>query len=134
MPPGKLVGHEETLARFVVFSDWVNKNGEAKVALFLPDPSRTVSVYRIDGLKKARIKALNNAVDMARRGKLVNHGLCPLNASQVLARGFGLDPNKEPEYHTNIEGFGPTATKEADRAKALLLVQIAGKQTTNHLK
>lgn len=132
MPLGSPVQRKETLARFVVFSDQVRKSGEAKVDLFLPDPSRTVSVFRIDGLSKARIKDMNNAVDMARRKKLVNYGYCPSNAGQVVDRGFTLDPNDEPKHHVNIGGFGSDPAE--DRAKAIRLVQIAGKLRADHLQ
>lgn len=131
MPPGKPVARKESLARFSVFDSWTRADGSAKVDLFMPDPSRTVSVFRVDGLSKAELKAINNAVDMARRKKLVNYGYCALNAGQVLDQGFTLDPNNEPEHHVNIEGFADPA---ADRAKALLLAQIAGKLSDAHLK
>lgn len=132
MPPGKPVARKETLARFSVFSTWSLKDGTAKVDLFMPDPSHTVSVFRIDGLSKAQIRKINNEVDLARRKKLVNYGYCPVNAGQVMDRAFTLDPNNEPEHHVNIEGFGPDASTH--RAKALLLAQIAGKLEDGHLK
>lgn len=132
MPPGKPVGRKETLARFSVFSDWTFKDGTAKVNLFMPDPSNTVSVFRIDGLSKAQIKKINNDVDLARRKKLVDYGYCAVNAGQVLDRAFTLDANNDPEYHVNIEGFGPDASTH--RAKALLLAQIAGPLSADHLR
>ena len=131
MSSGKPVARKEALARFSVFSTWT-KDGMAKVDLFMPDPSHTVSVFRIDGLSKAQIRQMNNAVDMARRKKLVNYGYCPVNAGSVMDNGFPLDPNDEPKHHVNIEGFGPDASTY--RAKALLLSQIAGKLTDAHLK
>jgi len=132
MPKGNPVKREETLARFSVFSDWTRKEGEPKVDLFLPDPWNTVSVFRIDGLSKAEIKQINNDVDMARRKKLVNYGYCPLNAGRVMDHKFPLDPNDEPKHHVNIEGFSPDGSDH--RAKALLLLQVAGKLVNDHLK
>ena len=61
--PGKPVARRETLARFSVFTDWTLKDGTPKVDLFMPDRSLTVSVFRIDGLDKVQLKAINNAVD-----------------------------------------------------------------------
>lgn len=132
MPPGKPVARKEALARFSVFNSWTLADGSHKVDMFMPDPQLTVSVYRIDGLAKTQLKAMNNAVDMARRKKLVNYGHCAVNAGQVTDRGFTLDPNNEPEHHVNIEGFGHDAS--AHRAKALLLTQIAEKLNDAHLK
>lgn len=132
MPLSKSVARNETLARFSVFSNWTQKDGTAKVDLFMPDPSHTVSVFRIDGLSKAQIKKINNEVDLARRKKLVNYGYCAVNAGQVQDRAFTLDPNNEPEHHVNIEGFGPDASTH--RAKALLLMQIAGTLSSDHLR
>ncbi len=132
MPPGKPVARKETLARFSVFNDWTLKDGTPKVDLFMPDRSLTVSVFRIDGLSKLQLKPINNAVDMARRKKLVNYGYCPVNAGKVMDNGFSLDPNDEPKHHVNIAGFGPDAA--AHRAAALRLVQIAGKLTDAHLR
>jgi len=132
MPSGKPVERKETLARFSVFSSWTLQDGTPKVDLFLPDPSNTVSVFRIDGLSKAQLKGINNDVDMARRKKLVNYGYCQVNAGKVMDNGFPLGPNDVPKHHVNIEGFGPDAS--AHRAKALLLAQIAGKLTDTHLK
>ena len=131
MPPSRPVARKETLARFSVFNDWTRKDGTPKVDLFMPDPSLTVSVFRIDGLSKSELKRINNDVDMARRKKLVNYGYCPVNAGKVMDNGFALDPNDEPKHHVNIAGFGPDAA--AHRAAALRLVQIAGKWTDAHL-
>ena len=131
MPSPKPLSRKESLARFSVYSYEVQPDGSPTVDLFLPDRSRTVSVFRIDGLPRAELKSINNTVDMARRKKLVNYGYCALNAGQVLDRGFVLDPNDVPKHHVNIEGFPDPA---ADRAKALLLAQIAGKLTNAHLK
>jgi hypothetical protein len=132
MPPGKPVERKETLARFSVFGSWTRSDGMPKVDLFMPDHSLTVSVFRIDGLSNVQLASINNAVDMARRNKLVNYGYCPVNAGKVTDNGFTLDPNDEPKHHVNIMGFGPAAA--AHRAKALLLAQIAGKLTDAHLK
>jgi hypothetical protein len=131
MSSGNPLVRKETLARFSVYSYEVQKDGSPKVDLFLPDRSRTVSTFRIDGLSKSVLKGINNIVDMGRRKKLVNYGYCPLNAGRVLDRGFTLDPNDVPKHHVNVEGFPDPA---ADRAKALLLVQIAGRLINEHLK
>lgn len=132
MQAGKPVVRKETLARFSVFGNWTLQDGSPKVDLFMPDRSHTVSVFRIDGLSKAHLKKINNEVDMARRKKLVNYGYCPVNAGKVMDNGFPLDPNDVPKHHVNIEGFG--ADPSAHRAKALLLMQIAGKLEAGHLK
>ncbi len=132
MPPGKPLARKESLARFSVYSYETLKDGTPKVDLFMPDRSNTVSVFRIDGLTKGQVKKINNDVDMARRKKLVNYGYCPLDAGKVMDNGFPLDPNDEPRHHVNIEGFSVDGSDH--RAKALVLMQIAGKLVTDHLK
>ena len=94
-----VVRDDESLARIVIFSDWVAKStGRVKYPAFLPAPDHETSVFRRASLTDERLWGLG--AEAAKRGTL--HGAAVVQTGVVRRAGLDAWACEPPPHHANL--------------------------------
>jgi hypothetical protein len=109
------VGETELLARFLPDSKMFSSNG-VRSSAFMPRHGST-SVFRVSGMDETRIREIGTTVLPLKPPK----ARAELLAERVYAAGLELEPDNKPEFHANIVGWPPDATKDKQKLLALEL-------------
>jgi hypothetical protein len=115
------VGHEERLARFVLFSKWIRADHTVKQDAFIPYPYADLSVTRHLGISVEELWCIGEAVANHRSKTL--YGRADLIAMEVCNRRLQLVPTLQPKNHVNITGW--PADKPSQKIIAAELAAIA---------
>jgi len=94
-----VVGDDESLARIVIYSDWVAKSkGRVKYPAFLPAPDHETSVFRRVAITDERLWELG--AEAAERGTL--YGAAVVLTGVIRKTGLNAWASEPPPHHANL--------------------------------
>jgi hypothetical protein len=114
-----LIGDEEVLARYILFSKWVRADLTVRPEAYVPHPYPDLSVTRHIGLSVAQIWEAGRVV--ARERDLTLHGRADVSALIVRENQLDavVDPTDSNPNHANIVGWPPSKAEQKSRAQKL---------------
>ena len=117
------VGASGSLARYATEKGRFGSDGGVKPKLFEPNRNLELSVFRIDGLDRARIREIGVAVAERHPSARRLHGWGEIAASDVANAGLRTAHDDTPPRHANVVGWPEDAAER--KLKTQILARAA---------